>query len=119
MSLWAMRLTLGAVFFDWGPLWRGPYQNKKAEPGRPRAKVGHGPRAGQCVGARQPAKAGEGREDRNNLALAAFAHDIRTSLTGMLALGELLASSSIGERERDWAVAHQDRRRTSCRRSPR
>lgn len=40
-----------------------------------------------------------------NLALAAFAHDIRTSLTGILALGELLASSSIGERERNWAVA--------------
>lgn len=40
-----------------------------------------------------------------DLALAAFAHDIRTSLTGILALGELLASSSIGERERGWAVA--------------
>jgi CheY-like chemotaxis protein/nitrogen-specific signal transduction histidine kinase len=37
-------------------------------------------------------------------ALAAFAHDIRTSLTGILALGELLASSSLGERERRWAV---------------
>jgi len=37
--------------------------------------------------------------------LAAFAHDIRTSLTGILALGELLASSNIGERERDWAAA--------------
>src|SRR6202163_3693707 len=29
-------------------------------------------------------------------ALAAFAHDIRTSLTGILALGELLASSNVG-----------------------
>jgi CheY-like chemotaxis protein len=37
-------------------------------------------------------------------ALAAFAHDIRTSLTGILALGELLASSSLGERERRWAL---------------
>jgi CheY-like chemotaxis protein len=35
--------------------------------------------------------------------LAAFAHDIRTSLTGILALGELLASSTLGERERRWA----------------
>jgi CheY-like chemotaxis protein/nitrogen-specific signal transduction histidine kinase len=35
--------------------------------------------------------------------LAAFAHDIRTALTGILALGELLASSNIGERERRWA----------------
>jgi len=37
-------------------------------------------------------------------ALAAFAHDIRTSLTGILALGELLASSGLGERERRWAA---------------
>jgi CheY-like chemotaxis protein len=37
-------------------------------------------------------------------ALAAFAHDIRTALTGILALGELLASSGLGERERRWAV---------------
>src|ERR1700674_1519983 len=37
-------------------------------------------------------------------ALAAFAHDIRTSLTGILALGELLASSNLGERERRWAT---------------
>src|ERR1700741_4014313 len=36
-------------------------------------------------------------------ALAAFAHDIRTALTGILALGELLASSNLGERERRWA----------------
>jgi CheY-like chemotaxis protein/nitrogen-specific signal transduction histidine kinase len=37
-------------------------------------------------------------------AMAAFAHDIRTSLTGILALGELLASSNLGERERRWAA---------------
>jgi len=36
-------------------------------------------------------------------ALAAFAHDIRTALTGILALGELLATSNLGERERRWA----------------
>src|ERR1700728_637083 len=40
----------------------------------------------------------------NEIALAAFAHDIRTSLTGILALGELLASSNLGERERRWAL---------------
>ncbi|MGD0027075.1 MAG: ATP-binding protein [Xanthobacteraceae bacterium] len=40
----------------------------------------------------------------NETALAAFAHDIRTSLTGILALGELLASSNLGERERRWAA---------------
>src|ERR1043166_416918 len=37
--------------------------------------------------------------------LAALAHDIRTPLTGILALGELLASSELGERERGWARA--------------
>jgi two-component system, sensor histidine kinase len=36
--------------------------------------------------------------------MAVFAHDIRTALTGILALGELLASSNIGERERRWAL---------------
>ncbi len=36
--------------------------------------------------------------------LAAYAHDIRTALTGILALGELLASSNLGERERFWAA---------------
>lgn len=37
--------------------------------------------------------------------LAALAHDIRTPLTGILALGELLATSDLGEREREWATA--------------
>jgi CheY-like chemotaxis protein len=35
--------------------------------------------------------------------LVAYAHDIRTALTGILALSELLSSSSLGERERRWA----------------
>src|SRR5215470_9172194 len=35
--------------------------------------------------------------------LVAYAHDIRTALTGILALSELLATSTIGERERRWA----------------
>ena len=37
-------------------------------------------------------------------ALAALAHDIRTPLTGILALAELLAASDLGERERRWAT---------------
>jgi two-component system, sensor histidine kinase len=43
-------------------------------------------------------------ERASSIAFAAFAHDIRTSLTGILALGELLASSNLGERERRWAA---------------
>src|SRR5262250_2637714 len=37
--------------------------------------------------------------------LAALAHDIRTPLTGILALSELLTTSDLGERERGWASA--------------
>jgi two-component system, sensor histidine kinase len=37
--------------------------------------------------------------------LADLAHEIRTPLTGILALGELLATSELGERERGWATA--------------
>ena len=38
-------------------------------------------------------------------ALAGIAHDIRTPLTGIVALAELLASSDLGKREREWANA--------------
>jgi len=38
-------------------------------------------------------------------ALAGIAHDIRTPLTGIVALAELLAASNIGPREREWAKA--------------
>jgi two-component system, sensor histidine kinase len=41
----------------------------------------------------------------NDTALAAYAHDVRTALTGILALSELLASSDFGERERQWALS--------------
>ena len=59
--------------------------------------------------------AGRSRRQPTASALAAFAHDIRTALTGILALGELLASSNLGERERRWAVGHQEQRRASRR----
>jgi two-component system, sensor histidine kinase len=39
------------------------------------------------------------------VALAAFAHEVRTPLTGILALSELLAASDLPERERGWAAA--------------
>ena len=37
--------------------------------------------------------------------LADIAHEIRTPLTGVVALGELLATSELGARERGWATA--------------
>jgi CheY-like chemotaxis protein len=38
-------------------------------------------------------------------ALAGIVHDIRTPLTGIVALAELLATSDLGVREREWAAA--------------
>jgi CheY-like chemotaxis protein/nitrogen-specific signal transduction histidine kinase len=45
------------------------------------------------------------RQSAVEIALAGIAHDIRTPLTGILALAELLTSSDLGERERQWAAA--------------
>ena len=39
------------------------------------------------------------------VALAGIAHDIRTPLTGIVALAELLATSDVGARQREWANA--------------
>src|ERR1700692_3857452 len=36
------------------------------------------------------------------VALAAFAHEVRTPLTGILAISDLLATSDLDERERRW-----------------
>ncbi len=44
------------------------------------------------------------RSRPGDAALALFAHDIRTALTGILALGELLSTSTLNERERQWAL---------------
>ena len=70
--------------------------------------------AGRRRAARKPRRGASGKgapagAAQNSAALeatlAALAHDIRTPLTGILALGELLATSELGERERGWAVA--------------
>src|ERR1700748_2181577 len=58
---------------------------RKPAPGRPRLKL----RSARAIEA----------------TLADIAHEIRTPLTGILALGELLATSELGERERGWAMA--------------
>src|SRR5215471_11326701 len=64
---------------------------------------------------RKPARVrstGQRDTDRHSRAieivLAAFAHDIRTPLTGILALSELLATSGLNERERRWVAAIKD-----------
>ncbi len=76
-----------------------PGSRKPAEK-RPRKRTG-------CVRARAVAEAQKPRKPAPavEMALAALAHDVRTPLTGILALAELLAASDIGERERGWASA--------------
>jgi CheY-like chemotaxis protein len=46
--------------------------------------------------------------DAAGVALAGLAHDIRTPLTGMLAMSDLLLASDLPERERAWAAALKD-----------
>jgi CheY-like chemotaxis protein/nitrogen-specific signal transduction histidine kinase len=55
----------------------------------------------------RPRKARISAPDRRAVeaALAGIVHDIRTPLTGIVALAELLATSDIGAREREWAAA--------------
>jgi CheY-like chemotaxis protein len=76
---------------------RATSKPKSARPKSARAKSAAGK-------PRRPAQRGSPVARANEIALAAFAHDIRTALTGILALGELLASSNLGERERRWAA---------------
>jgi CheY-like chemotaxis protein len=65
----------------------GRLRKKRAAPATPTAAP-----------SRHPVSVGE-----TEASLVAYAHDIRTALTGILALSELLATSTIGERERRWA----------------
>jgi two-component system, sensor histidine kinase len=66
------------------------------------------PRSKRRSSARRTAKLGRGKAPSPSAieaALAGIAHDIRTPLTGIVALAELLASSDLGKREREWANA--------------
>src|SRR5438552_19178221 len=55
--------------------------------------------------AARPPRRGSSAAAATEIALASFAHEVRTPLTGILALGELLAASDLPERERRWAGA--------------
>src|SRR5215475_14016634 len=55
--------------------------------------------------ARRPAPRPRAATRAIETALAGFAHDIRTPLTGIIAIGELLSTSELGERERRWVAA--------------
>ncbi|MDQ8730616.1 ATP-binding protein [Bradyrhizobium sp. LHD-71] len=52
--------------------------------------------------AKSAAKGGARQQRVVETVLATFAHEVRTPLTGILAISELLATSELGERERRW-----------------
>src|SRR5437016_9149503 len=64
-----------------------------------RAKKRVSSAAANVRGARKSAVTGAGMVET---ALAAFAHEVRTPLTGILAISNLLATSELDERERRW-----------------
>ena len=73
---------------------------------RVRKSRASGRRAHKPVHARGNGKRDTDRHSRAiEIVLAAFAHDIRTPLTGILALSELLATSGLELRERRWVAA--------------
>src|SRR3974377_1860159 len=66
------------------------------------------PRVAQPRTATPRAGAPDRRQRAIEAVLAAFAHDVRTPLTGIIAFSELLATSGIGEREQRWTAAIKD-----------
>lgn len=60
--------------------------------------------ASKAVGRKKPARRNASPDSPASVeaALAAFAHEVRTPLTGILAVSDLLATSDLGERERRW-----------------
>jgi two-component system, sensor histidine kinase len=84
-------------------------------PASPRGPRATGSRAAKIAGKsakplEKPLKAPRRRSDlpAAETVIATFAHDVRTPLTGILALSELLATSGLGERERRWVAAIKD-----------
>ncbi len=73
-----------------------PPQRRKAQPA---AKSAARPRK---PGKRAKAAGSKAAPGLVEAALAAFAHEVRTPLTGMLAISNLLVTSDLGERERRW-----------------
>jgi signal transduction histidine kinase len=71
--------------------------SQKAGPGQIAAK-----KPARKLPAKRPAKRPETESGIVEAALAAFAHEVRTPLTGILAISSLLATSELGEREKRW-----------------
>jgi CheY-like chemotaxis protein len=69
---------------------------RKTKAGKKRAPAGRGPRR-RTTAARKEKHLGV-----VEAAVAAFAHEVRTPLTGILAISDLLATSDLGAREKRW-----------------
>jgi len=77
----------------------------RAAKGKAKAKAKVKSRASAKTAPARKRRAAAGRgaaPDTVHAALAAFAHEVRTPLTGILAITELLATSDLEERERRW-----------------
>ena len=72
----------------------------KKRPKKPRAKKLPVKKSSTPSRRKRPVVSGPGIVEA---ALAAFAHEVRTPLTGILAISNLLSTSDLGERERRWA----------------
>src|SRR5246127_2627520 len=84
-----------------GPARVGGIMAQKSRPPRTKRPVKKRPkkRAAARRARRRAVAAGPGMVEA---ALAAFAHEVRTPLTGILAISDLLATSDLDERERRW-----------------
>jgi len=91
---WWRRAGLGGIM---APKSRSPRTTRPSKR-QPRKKRASRVAAGKAhKRAATPAKPG-----MVEIALAAFAHEVRTPLTGILAISDLLATSDLDERERRW-----------------
>ena len=75
-------------------------RDKQARVGK--ARVGKAPVGKARSAARRGSVARVPAASVVEVALAVFAHEVRTPLTGILAISDLLATSELGERERRW-----------------
>jgi len=77
----------------------------KKRPLKKRAPAGAVRKPARKAGGKKAAGKSSGKGVAPNMveaALAAFAHEVRTPLTGILAISDLLATSDLDERERRW-----------------
>jgi two-component system, sensor histidine kinase len=81
---------------------------KSASKSHSRAKAGSASRTGKLAALRAKSAVKRAPARAFETALATFAHDIRTPLTGIVAFSELLATSGLGEREGRWVEAIKD-----------